>query len=56
LALITPMPIPSPVVMTNEKGGRLAEHRTRFWGFQQQKVSVEVRGGCWSACTRHILR
>ena len=40
-----------PVVMNGGRGGLLAEHYVRFWAIKQQGAPVEMRGGCWSACT-----
>src|SRR5262245_52712007 len=40
-----------PYVITNEKGGNLIEHQTRWKQLAESGVDVEVRGPCWSACT-----
>ncbi len=40
-----------PVVLNGGRGGMLGEHQTRFWAIKQQGAPVEMRGGCWSACT-----
>jgi hypothetical protein len=45
------MPAPEPVVMLGGKGGLIAEHYARFWALKRQGATVEMRGGCWSACT-----
>jgi hypothetical protein len=42
---------PEPVVMLGGAGGLIGEHVSRFWSLKLQGVSVEMRGGCWSACT-----
>ena len=44
-------PALEPVVMNGGRGGLLAEHYVRFWALKQQGATVEMRGGCWSACT-----
>jgi hypothetical protein len=54
VALSTPIVPPTPperVVMNGGKGGLISEHYTRFWALKQQGASVEMRAGCWSACT-----
>lgn len=52
-ALIAPpeRPVPLPVVMYGGMGGSIAEHVMRFTGIGRSGASVEMRGGCWSACT-----
>jgi hypothetical protein len=44
-------PVLEPVVMLGGKGGSIMEHQARFWALKQQGATVEMRGGCWSACT-----
>jgi hypothetical protein len=54
VALSAPIMAPKliePVVMLGGKGGLIAEHHVRFWALKQQGATVEMRGGCWSACT-----
>jgi hypothetical protein len=41
----------TPVVMNGGMGGLIGEHTTRFWALGQTGAPVEMRGGCWSACT-----
>jgi hypothetical protein len=40
-----------PVVLNGGRGGRVHEHQSRFWALKQQGAPVEMRGGCYSACT-----
>lgn len=40
-----------PVVMHGGRGGWIAEHKFRFGLLKQNNATVEMRGGCWSACT-----
>jgi hypothetical protein len=53
LAAIKPPPLPAPekVVMTFGPGGRLSDHQAKFWGYARAGSPVEIRGGCYSACT-----
>lgn len=44
-------PLGAPVLLQNERGGLIGEHRMRFLGYQRDGVRVELRGGCYSACT-----
>jgi hypothetical protein len=37
--------------MNGGMGGLIGEHTTRFWAHGQTGAPVEMRGGCWSACT-----
>ena len=32
-------------------GGLVGEHQSRFWALKEIGAPVEMRGGCWSACT-----
>lgn len=41
----------TPVVFNGGQGGLIAEHILRFWTLAQTGAPVEMRGGCWSACT-----
>jgi hypothetical protein len=50
-APLAPLPALEPVVLNGGRGGLLAEHYVRFWALKQQGAPVEMRGGCWSACT-----
>jgi len=40
-----------PVVLRYEPGGMIGQHRLRFLGYQREGSRVELRGGCYSACT-----
>jgi hypothetical protein len=53
VATIKPPPLPAPerIVIAYEMGGLLAEHTSRFYALGQTGAPVEIRGGCWSACT-----
>ena len=42
---------PERVVINGGLGGNVGEHQSRFWVIKQQGANVEMRGGCWSACT-----
>jgi hypothetical protein len=44
-------PVLEPVVMLGGMGGSIMEHHAQFWALKRQGASVEMRGGCWSACT-----
>ena len=44
-------PLGEPVVLRYEPGGRINLHRLRFLGYQREGAKVELRGGCYSACT-----
>jgi hypothetical protein len=50
-AALPPPPPLAPVVMHGGMGGVLDDHITRFWALGQTGAPVEMRGGCWSACT-----
>jgi hypothetical protein len=45
------LPPPAPVVMNGGMGGVIGEHQSRFWALKHSGAPVEMRGGCWSACT-----
>jgi hypothetical protein len=53
--LPAPLPIrpapPEPVVMYGGMGGVIWEHQSRFNLLAARGQPVEMRGGCWSACT-----
>ena len=38
-------------ILWNNRGGVNHEHRARFYAIARSGAKVEVRGGCWSACT-----
>jgi hypothetical protein len=40
-----------PVVMYSGMGGSIIEHKSRFWDLERSGAAVEMRSGCWSACT-----
>jgi hypothetical protein len=40
-----------PVVMHGGLGGWVEQHKFRFGLLKQNNATVEMRGGCWSACT-----
>ena len=42
---------PDPVVMYEGKGGSIPEHDFEFSRLAETGASVEMRGGCYSACT-----
>lgn len=42
---------PEPVVMYGGMGGVIWEHQSRFNQLASRGQPVEMRGGCWSACT-----
>jgi hypothetical protein len=44
-------PPPEPTVMNGGRGGMIGEHHARFWALKQRGAAVEMRGGCYSACT-----
>ena len=41
----------TPVVMYGGMGGLISDHQLRFSAIRHSGVPVEMRGGCWSACT-----
>ena len=49
-AVIKPAAAPPLVVLRDELGGRIDDHRIRFAGYRDA-TKVEVRGRCLSACT-----
>jgi hypothetical protein len=49
-AVIKPAAVPPLVVLRDENGGRIEDHRIRFAGYRDA-TKVEVRGRCLSACT-----
>lgn len=49
LALLPP-PLP-PFVILGGKGGSIQEHISHFWTLARSGAPVEMRGGCYSACT-----
>ena len=55
LAGLQPIPptavTPEPIVIHGGMGGLISEHQYRFLALKQQNATVEMRGGCWSACT-----
>jgi hypothetical protein len=40
-----------PVVINGGMGGSVHEHQFKFGLLKQNNATVEMRGGCWSACT-----
>jgi hypothetical protein len=44
-------PVSSPVVMHGGMGGLISAHQDRFALLKQNNATVEMRSGCWSACT-----
>jgi hypothetical protein len=50
-AALSPPPPLAPVVMAGGQGGSIYEHILRFSKLEQTGAPVEMRGGCWSACT-----
>jgi hypothetical protein len=54
VALSAPIVAPTlvePVIMLGGAGGSIMEHAARFWTLKRSGAPVEMRGGCWSACT-----
>ena len=52
LAALAPAPIVvHSVVLDRETGGSIPQHQSRFWTLQRSGANVEMRGGCWLACT-----
>jgi hypothetical protein len=49
--IVPPKPL-EPLVMNGGKGGNLQEHQFTFGLLANTGRSVEMRGACWSACTR----
>jgi hypothetical protein len=41
----------TPVVMNGGMGGLISAHQLRFAAIRHSGAPVEMRGGCWSACT-----
>ena len=39
------------MVILGSGGGHVQKHRLRFQALAQSGAPVEMRGGCWSACT-----
>ena len=46
-----PMPAPETVVISHGRGGLVAEHELKFFTYWHSNNKVEIRGGCYSACT-----
>ena len=53
LTVLQPAPTEpiTPVVMYGGMGGLIAAHQYSFERLQRKNAAVEMRGGCWSACT-----
>jgi hypothetical protein len=51
LQQVAALPRSAPVVITRGPGGNIAEHKVQFAVYRDTGVKVELRGGCWSACT-----
>ena len=57
LAAMKPAPLPErpsapeKVVITFGPGGKLSEHQAEYWRYAYAGNPVEIRGGCYSACT-----
>jgi hypothetical protein len=51
LVVLPPRLTPEPVVMYGGMGGLISAHQERFALLKRNNATVEMRGGCWSACT-----